>query len=100
MSVAATGFSVSSVLDASTKKKAPGVSDAEQDFLNYMKQTPAQRMEDNWLRAHGLTREQYNALSPEEKKKVAEQMRQDIERQMKQAAEGAHSQPKIPSVFA
>lgn len=62
-------------------------SDPVQDFLKYMQETPQQRMEDAWLHAHGLTREQLAAMSPRERQKILNQMKQDIEWQVKQSAE-------------
>jgi hypothetical protein len=41
--------------------------DVVQSFLDYMKETPAQRMEDAWLNAHHMTRKEFEALSPEKK---------------------------------
>ena len=90
-----TGYSVSGAMGISNKPKTPGVSDAEQDFLNYMKQTPAQRMEDLWLRQHGLTREQFEALGPAEKQRLMNQMKHDIEEQIKQSTENKLSNKNI-----
>jgi hypothetical protein len=65
----------------------PKASDKVQEFLNYMKQTPAQRLEEDWLKQHGLTREKLAAMSPEEREKVMAQMKEEIQQQMKQNAE-------------
>lgn len=70
----------------------PGVGDSQvvKGFTEYMKKSPEERMMDDWLRAHGMTKEEFDALGPEEKQKILEEMRQDIEEKMKQkAAEGA-----------
>lgn len=56
-----------------------------QEFLDYMKESPAQRMEDKWLRAHGLTKEKLDAMTPAQQKAVMDQMKHDIEQQMKDA---------------
>src|SRR5690349_9427490 len=61
--------------------------DIVQEFLNYMKKTPAERMQEAWLHQHGLTREQLDAMSPAERKKILDKMRQDIELRIRQEAE-------------
>ncbi|HEY1096636.1 MAG TPA: hypothetical protein VGF14_05295 [Alphaproteobacteria bacterium] len=79
-----------------TRQNAPGTvrgvgdSPVVQEFTEYMKKSPAERMMDDWLRAHGMTKEEFDALGPEEKQKILEEMKQDIEEKMKEkAAEGA-----------
>lgn len=68
------------------KSAAP---DAAQQFLDYMKKTPEQRMVDNWLQAHGISREEFDQMKPEEKQKIVEEMKQDIEEKIKQQREAA-----------
>lgn len=85
MSVGSIGNS--SATATASGKKPGSIDDPTQDFLSYMTMTPGERMENAWLRQHNMTRAQFEALSPEEKEKVREQMRQDIERQLKQKAE-------------
>lgn len=60
---------------------------AEQTFLNYMKETPAQRMEDAWLASHHLTRKDLDAMSPEKRQAIEKQMAEDIKHQIKQATD-------------
>ena len=72
---------------ASAAKSGAAKSDqATQDFLDYMKETPAQRLEDSWLAAHHLTRKDLEAMSPEQRKAIEKQMAADIEQQIKEAA--------------
>jgi hypothetical protein len=48
--------------DASASSSDKSKNDqATQDFLDYMKETPAQRLEDAWLASHHLTRKQLEA---------------------------------------
>jgi hypothetical protein len=61
-------------------------SDPVQEFRNYMKETPAQRLEDSWLAAHHLTRQQYEAMSPQERQAIQQQMASELKEQVKQAA--------------
>lgn len=56
---------------------------AETEFLNYMKETPAQRMEDAWLKAHGLTKEKLAAMAPKDREAVMRQMEKEIEDSLK-----------------
>lgn len=68
-------------LDQITKPSAKDV------FLDYMKKTPAERMQDAWLKAHGLTKEKLEKMSPQEQKAVMKQMQDDIERSLKEDAQ-------------
>jgi hypothetical protein len=68
-------------------------SDSAQEFLDYMKKTPEQRLQEAWLKAHGVTPEQFEAMSPEEQQKLLEQMREDIKAKMKEDA----LRPKKPT---
>lgn len=74
--------------DAATlaKAKEAATKQATNDFLAYMKKSLAERMQEAWLKQHNMTREQFEALPPEEKKKVAEEMRADIEEKIKEMA--------------
>jgi hypothetical protein len=80
---------------------SPSSSKAEDDaitkFTNYMKETPAERMQDTWLQAHGITRQQFDAMSPEEKQKIVDEMKQDIENKIKQKMESG-SKPSVDIV--
>lgn len=56
-------------------------------FLNWMKKSPAERMEDIWLKAHGLSKEKLAAMDPKDREAVMKQMKEDIERQLKDETE-------------
>ncbi len=58
---------------------------AEQEFMNFMKETPSQQYEDLWLQQHGLTKQSLAAMSPEDQKKIMDKMKQDIEQKIKDA---------------
>lgn len=60
--------------------------DAKSTFMDYMKMSPAERMEQDWLKAHGLSKEKLAAMSPSEREKVLKQMKDDIEQKMKDQA--------------
>ena len=61
--------------------------DAMQEFKDYMNQTPAERLQYQWLAQHGITKEQFDALPPEEKQKLLAQMKQELEQKIKQNVE-------------
>lgn len=102
MSISGIGASAASYFPPASQSKAssaaaaaPSASDqgasasgnaAEQAFLNYMKETPAQHLEDAWLKAHGLTRQQLAAMSPTQREAIEKQMATDIETKVKQDA--------------
>lgn len=58
----------------------------EQEFLDFMKLTPAQRMQEQWLAAHGLTRQDLENMEPEKRDALMKQMAQEIEEKIKQQA--------------
>lgn len=68
-------------LDSATQ---PSASDT---FMSYMKESPAQRMVDNWLKAHGLDKDKLAAMSPEDRAAVMKQMQQEIKDQLQQQTE-------------
>lgn len=70
-------------------QKLPGNTDVKTDpaseFLSYMQKTPEQRFQEEWLKKHGLTKEDLESMSPAERNAVMEQMRAEIEEQIKQS---------------
>lgn len=76
---------------------------AAQEFLDYMKKSPEERMVDTWLQAHGITREEFDKMKPEEKDKIVQQMKRDIEEQIKEkqrAAAQKSGDPKRVDILA
>ncbi len=61
--------------------------DPAQAFLNYMKETPAQRLEDAWLASHHMTRKDLETMSPEQRAAIEKQMAADIKEQLKEQTE-------------
>jgi len=59
---------------------------AAQNFLKYMNETPAQKLEDAWLKAHHLTREQLAAMPPAQREAIEKQMAADLKEKLKQQA--------------
>jgi len=70
--------------------------DPVQEFKDYMAKTPEQRMQEAWLQSHGITQEEFDAMSPEEKQSLMDMMKHDIEDKMRQeAAEGGRKRVDI-----
>lgn len=68
-------------------------------FLDYMKKSLAERMEEAWLKKHGLTKETLAQKSPEEQAAIREAMRQDIEESIRrQTAEKMQNEVKKPLI--
>jgi hypothetical protein len=56
-------------------------------FLNYMKESPAERMAESWLAAHGLSQEKLAAMTPEQRDAVLKQMAKEIKDAVAQATQ-------------
>ena len=78
------------VADASAATRNSGAGSAVSDFLDYAKETPAQRMRDAILKSMGLSEEDLKSMTPEKRKAVEETIRQRI----KEAAEDAAKKGK------
>lgn len=57
-----------------------------QDFLDYAKMTPAQRMRDEILKSLGLTEQQFKELSPAQQQAVNQKIEQIMQQQIQQNA--------------
>jgi hypothetical protein len=73
---AATSASSSSALDASPAKTAA------QQFEQWAKMTPAQRLHAEMLAKLGLTEDQFKALPPSQQQKINDEIAQMIKKQM------------------
>lgn len=73
-------------LAAGQPSKTPGGDSVVQKFLDYMKETPAQRMEDSWLSGHHLTRAQLDAMPADQRTAILKQMADDIRDQAQKSA--------------
>ena len=63
----------------------------EQTFLNYMKESPAQRMTDAWLKAHHLTEKSLQALPPAQRDAIENEMAEDIKKLIERKAQSVLS---------
>ena len=73
---------------------ATGASDPVKAFTAFMNETPAQRMQDSWLQEHGVTPDQFASMSADDKQKILDQMKRDMEERMKEKASQDSTAPK------
>jgi hypothetical protein len=60
---------------------------AVQNFLNLVGSSPAQQMRDQILRSMGLTENQLNAMSPQDRAKIEEKIKEMIQHKVEQSVE-------------
>jgi predicted flavoprotein YhiN len=77
-------------LTESSSKKV-SIKDPYQELSDFMKMTDAQKMQYLWLKKHGISPEEFESMSGEDKQKLVEKMQQDLEAQMKKAIESPES---------
>ena len=79
--VASEGVAASTSQTPAEKHAAAGEA-SKNEFLRYARETPEQRLFDNWLNSQGISQAQYNALSPQQRQalhdKFEQQMRDKI----------------------
>ena len=74
------------VADASAAARNSGADTAISDFLNYAKETPAQRMREAILKSMHLTEDDLKNMSPDQRKAVEDQIAQKIKDAAEEAA--------------
>lgn len=77
---------------AAAAKPAPaieGKSEAAQQFSDYMKKSPAEQMQEAWLARHGISKEEFAAMPPEEQKALIARMEKEIKEELAQKARGS-----------
>lgn len=55
---------------------------AVQEFMDYAKETPAQRMFSNWLGSHNITQQQFDAMTPAQQQALVDQFKQQMEQSL------------------
>ena len=60
--------------------------DVEAEFLAYARMSPAERMRDNILKSMGLTEDDVNAMSPADRQKLENRIKELIKQQVEEAA--------------
>jgi hypothetical protein len=76
---------------AAVKPDTTVANDPVQEFTDYMKQTPAERMQYAWLKQHRVTKAQFDSMSGAEKQKLIEEMKHELEEKMKRQAGGSRT---------
>ncbi|AZL75025.1 hypothetical protein EI693_18880 [Pseudomonas oryziphila] len=88
----------------SVDKQQP--SDALQEFRDYMDKSPAEKIKEKYLQELGLTEEEYDALPPEKKalidEQIAQRMQDDAESKalakLDQQAQGAQQSDELKAI--
>lgn len=78
MSIAGIGGSMGGA--AQQTDGAGKVQSPEQTFLAYMKKSPIERWVDSWLAARGLTKDEFDALPPDQHEALAKEMADDLKK--------------------
>jgi len=76
---------------AMNSSNAVGSSTATQ-FMNFMKQTPEEQIRDAMLAKLGITKAQFDAMSPGEKQKILAQIENEIKQKAQEAANAKATQ--------
>jgi hypothetical protein len=92
MSVSFTGFTSAPATAMPTKPSTAAVKpaeakSAEQNFLDYAKMTPAERLHARMLAELGVTEDQFKAMSPAEQQKIEDKIREMIKQQAANSSE-------------
>lgn len=70
---------------APQRKEGTGkVQSPEETFLAYVKKSPVERWIENWLKARGLTKEEFDALPPDKHDALAKEMAEDLKKAAQQ----------------
>lgn len=88
--------SLATGLASSLTSSKSNASNPVADFMDYMKKSPAERFQESWLSAHGISKEAFDAMPPAEKQKILAQMKQDLEAKIKDQAAN-QSNPNRPT---
>lgn len=67
--------------------------DTSSQFLDFMKLTPEQQMQQAWLAQHGVSQAQFDAMSPADKQKLIDQMTAEIKQKVKDKVEASTYKP-------
>ncbi|HWU34666.1 MAG TPA: hypothetical protein VN023_05505 [Methylovorus sp.] len=70
-------------------------SDPAQELQEYMKMSYAEKMQWSWMHAHGISKEEFEAMSPEDKQKLLDQMREELKQKASTTAVDRSQNPPI-----
>lgn len=69
---------------AQQKQGTRKVPSTEDTFLAHVKKSPVERWIENWLKARGLTKEEFDALPPDEHEALAKEMAEDLKKAVRE----------------
>lgn len=70
-------------------------SDPAQELQEYMKMSYAEKLQWSWMHAHGISKEDFEAMSPEDKQKLLDQMREELKQKASSAEVDRSQNPPI-----
>lgn len=73
---------VSKTAPSGSPQAATATDDATTNFLTEAHKTPAQRIREQWLKAHKLSEKDLEQKTPEERKAIEDSIAQDIKRSL------------------
>ena len=80
--------------------KPESVSSAREDFLKYAAMTPAEKMRASMLAKLGVTEEELKAMSPEERAKVEQKLKDMIKQEVENNPDGKSKTGQIADILA
>ena len=83
-----------SLFGISTTQKAGGTG-AAVEFKNYMEMTPAERMVQSIMTEMGITKEEFEAMPPEEQQALLLKIQEKIEERVKEETRAADKGEKV-----
>ena len=85
----------------SASSSAPlGETSARDEFLKFQAMTPAQKMRAMMLAKLGVTEEQLKAMSPEERRKIEDKLKEMIKQQVQNDPEKKDQKGLVANIFA
>ena len=85
-SIATTTTTDAAKSTGTTEKTTTAASDPTERFKDYMSKTPEQRYIESWLKSHGISAEDFAAMSPEDKQAIIDQMKLEMQAKMEEKA--------------
>jgi hypothetical protein len=71
----------------SAQQEPASRSKVEKEFLDFARMTPAEKIRYSYLKAHGLTEEGLQGMDPDERARIEEKIRKEIEEALKKGGE-------------
>jgi hypothetical protein len=75
------------ITESTTSTKFKNDDDPYKELEKFMKMSEAEKAQYLWLKKNGISPEEFEAMAPEDKQKLMDQMQEDIKKQLKQAIE-------------